>query len=145
MHVWGHKLKNEQHFPCLDSRRNTRCNYSFLCFAFGSPHCQCAGFDQPKHSIDRVQCCTGVLSNLHAVACMPADACMLADAFVLADACMCRITIMYAHMSLVENGQVIFMSPNEIRAELFRMRLCECLVKALHRIMIFYSQPRQLP
>ena len=104
-----------------------------------------AGFDQPKHHIDCVQCCTGVLSNLHAVACMPADACKLADALVLADACMCRITIMYAHMSLVENGQVIFMSPNEIRAELFRMRLCECSVKALHRIMISYSQPRQLP
>ena len=41
--------------------------------------------------------------------------------------------------------QVIFMSPNEIRAELFGMRLCECLVKALHRIMISYSQPKQLP
>ena len=104
-----------------------------------------AGFDQPKHHIDCVQCCTGVLSNLHAVACMPADACMLADAFVLADACMCRITIMYAHMSLVQNGQVFFMSPYEIRAELFMMLLCECLVKASHRIMITDYQPRKLP
>ena len=85
--------------------------------------------------MDCVQCCNGVLSNLYAVACMPADACMLGDAFVLADACMCRITIMYSHMSLklVENGQVFVMSPNEKRAELLMLLLCECLVEALHR------------